>query len=150
VPICCFVFCSTGFWTQGFTLAMQVLYLFNHVPSPFYFSYFSGRVWCFCQGWPVISILPISHSKQLRLQVWTTAPGSSFFHFCFLSYLLNLTLWNKISFCETRSRKQKEYKDKPPPSPPQTHKRTPQNRWSVKACWSLGNQVLKKCWQLHM
>jgi hypothetical protein len=59
-----FCFGGTGVLTEGLTLARQRLYYLNHASSPFYFSYFSNGVLCFCQDNPgqQSSYLCISHS----------------------------------------------------------------------------------------
>jgi hypothetical protein len=43
-------FFFTGVWTQGLTLAREVLHCLSHASSPFCFSYFSDRVSCFGRG----------------------------------------------------------------------------------------------------
>jgi hypothetical protein len=40
------IFGGSGVWTQGFTLAKQVLYCLSHTSSPFCFGYFGDGVSC--------------------------------------------------------------------------------------------------------
>jgi hypothetical protein len=54
-----FFFGSTVVWTQGLPLGRQVIYHLSHVPSPFCFSYFSGRVLHFLPwlAWTTVFLL---------------------------------------------------------------------------------------------
>jgi hypothetical protein len=63
-----FFFCGTGIWTQGFTLAKQVLHHLNLISSPFCSVYLEMEVsWTICPGWPHIVNLPISASQEARI-----------------------------------------------------------------------------------
>jgi hypothetical protein len=63
-----FFFCETGAWTQGFTLAKQVLYRLSHTSSPFCSCYFrDGVSWTICLGWPGTVILHILASQVDRI-----------------------------------------------------------------------------------
>lgn len=56
------LFVGNGALTQGLLLIRQALYHSNQAPSPFGFTYFSGRASFFCPqpGWTTISYLPAS------------------------------------------------------------------------------------------
>jgi hypothetical protein len=65
-----FLFCFWWYWvwTQGRTLARQMLYYLSHSASPFLCGFFWDRVsWTICPGWPQTKILLISASWVARI-----------------------------------------------------------------------------------
>jgi hypothetical protein len=58
------LFCSTGIWTQGFTLARQVLYYLSHSVSIFCINYFWDKVWLY--GWTSVDGDPLIYASLCR------------------------------------------------------------------------------------
>jgi hypothetical protein len=62
-------FCGIRVWTQGFSLAKQVLCHLSHTFGPFLLWLFfgDGVLRALCPGWPQTAILPISASQVARI-----------------------------------------------------------------------------------
>jgi hypothetical protein len=61
------IFGGSGAWTQGFTLAKQVLYCLSHTLHFAVYYGNGGLSQTICQVWPGTSIFPISGSQIARI-----------------------------------------------------------------------------------
>jgi hypothetical protein len=83
-------------WTQGFTLAGQMLYHLSHTCSPFCMVIFGdGVLWTIYPGWSQTTILEISASQVARITGMShQAPGSHFLIIIISWELLLLDFFN--------------------------------------------------------